>query len=252
MIQSILLKHTRHCQARQPHHGSLPDAPPHPDQEDGCLGSFSRLSGDPFCSLNPGRCRPRITVRKFQTSIVSMFGERTSAPRLGRSCAMVSKSLSKSMRFGPLPLSAWWSGQVTRMKMPPVQEQPLRWPGGFAFTQSWLRRLHRKEAQLESEASARQTLFTVVLPAANLLSALDILAGLVDSALLKEVALDQIRVPATTGRGHEDWLTFQGAERRLWELVNPKVRITGRGPGNREGPRAGNRPEARVPGPVSS
>ena len=101
---------------------------------------------------------------------------------------------------------------------------------GAASALAWWIRLHSELAekiaqeggQLESEASARQTLFTVVLPAANLLSALDILAGLVDSALLKEVALDQIRVPATTGRGHEDWLTFQGAERRLWELVNPK------------------------------
>ena len=76
--------------------------------------------------------------------------------------------------------------------------------------------------RLESEASARETLFTVVLPASNLLSALDILAGLVDASLLEEVSLDQIRVPATSGKGHEDWLTFQGAERRLWELVNPE------------------------------
>ena len=101
---------------------------------------------------------------------------------------------------------------------------------GAASALAWWIRLHSALAekiaeeggQLESEASARQTLFTVVLPAANLLSALDILAGLVDSSLLKEVSLDQIRVPATTGRGHEDWLTFQGAERRLWELVNPE------------------------------
>ena len=101
---------------------------------------------------------------------------------------------------------------------------------GAASALAWWIRLHsalaekiaKEGGQLESEASARQTLFTVVLPAANLLAALDILAGLVDSSLLKEVSLDQIRVPATTGRGHEDWLTFQGAERRLWELVNPE------------------------------
>ena len=101
---------------------------------------------------------------------------------------------------------------------------------GAASALAWWIRLHstlaekiaQEGGQLESEASARQTLFTVVLPTANLLSSLDILAGLVDSSLLKEVSLDQIRVPATTGRGHEDWLTFQGAERRLWELVNPE------------------------------
>ena len=101
---------------------------------------------------------------------------------------------------------------------------------GAASALAWWIRLHsalaekiaQEGGQLDSEASARQTLFTVVLPATNLLSALDILAGLVDSSLLKDVSLDQIRVPATTGRGHEDWLTFQGAERRLWELVNPE------------------------------
>ena len=101
---------------------------------------------------------------------------------------------------------------------------------GAASALAWWIRLHSALAEkialegghLESEASARETLFTVVLPASNLLSALDILAGLVDASLLEEVSLDQIRVPATSGKGHEDWLTFQGAERRLWELVNPK------------------------------
>ena len=101
---------------------------------------------------------------------------------------------------------------------------------GAASALAWWIRLHSALAEkialegghLESEASARETLFTVVLPASNLLSALDILAGLVDASLLEEVSLDQIRVPATSGKGHEDWLTFQGAERRLWELVNPE------------------------------
>ena len=101
---------------------------------------------------------------------------------------------------------------------------------GAASALAWWIRLHSVLAEkialegghLESEASARETLFTVVLPAANLLSALEILAGLLDPSLLEEISLDQIRVPATSGKGHEAWLTFQGAERRLWELVNPE------------------------------
>ncbi len=100
---------------------------------------------------------------------------------------------------------------------------------GAASALAWWIRLHSQLAEkialegghLESEAAARETIFTVVLPAANLLSALDILAGLVNSSLLEKFTPDQIRVPATTGKGHEDWLTLQGAERRLWELVNP-------------------------------
>ena len=62
------------------------------------------------------------------------------------------------------------------------------------------------------------------------------MGGLVKKLLLKEVSLDESRISESSGSGHKALLTFQGAEQRLWNLVNLE-------PGSRAAPK----PPAGVP-----
>ncbi len=126
--------------------------------------------------------------------------------------------------YGARPISA-----VTMVIGTGYADEKATEPGAASALAWWVRhhgemseKIALEGGALESEASAHETFFTAVLPTLNALKGLEILAGLVQSPLLEGVSLDQIRVPESMGRGHEEWLTFQGAEQRLWNLVNPE------------------------------